>query len=185
MEQAELFKYVVRLLEDLGITYMVVGSLASGAYGEPRLTHDIDIVLDAKPQDIEALCAQFPPDQFYVSREAAIQAVSQGGQFNIIHPASGNKIDFMTPPSNPWGFQQLLGRKKMRILPDQEGYTARPEDIIISKMIYYREGGSEKHMRDITGILKVSPESVDEVYINEWAEKLGLIEIWKAIVKRI
>ena len=62
---------------------------------------------------------------------------------------------------------------------------ARPEDIIISKMLYYKQGGSEKHMRDITGILKVSGEEVDRAYVERWAEELGLKEIWEAIQKRL
>ena len=69
----------------------------------------------------------------------------------------------------------------MVILPDMEGYTARPEDVILAKMQYYREGGSEKHLRDITGILKVSGEDVDRAYVNKWAEQLNLKEIWDAI----
>ena len=73
----------------------------------------------------------------------------------------------------------------MRILPDTEGYTASPEDIIISKMKYYRQGGSEKHLRDITGIVKVSGKDVDFKYIANWAEKLELSEIWEAILRRV
>ena len=73
----------------------------------------------------------------------------------------------------------------MRLLPDREGFTARPEDLILSKMLYYQEGGSEKHLRDITGMFKVSGDQIDRAYIRDWADRLGLLDIWLAIEKRL
>jgi hypothetical protein len=185
VEQVDLLRYVVEVLEERGITYMVVGCFASGAYGEPRLTQDIDIVVDLRPDQVEPLCAAFPEEDYYVSREAALNAVVRREQFNIIHPASGNRIDLIIARKDAWGQAQLSRRQRMRVFPDRDVYFARPEDIIISKMAYYREGGSEKHLRDITGIMKVSGEEVDTAYIRQWAEKLGLTEIWQAIVRRL
>ena len=185
MEQAELLRRVLEVLEEMKITYMVVGSIASGAYGEPRLTQDIDVVVSLKADDTGPLARAFPSPDYYVSLEAVKDAIARGGQFNVIHPDSGNKIDFIIARNDPWGRQQLHRRQRVRILPDTEGYTARPEDIIIGKMQYYREGGSEKHLRDITGILKVSGEKVDCKYIVDWAQKLGLSEIWQAICRRL
>src|SRR5437868_1368439 len=95
MEQPDLLKYALDVLDAQGVTYMLVGSLASGVFGEGRLTNDIDIVVDLRPQQVEPLCGAFPAPDFYVSVAAARDAVSRGGQFNVIHPASGNKIDFM------------------------------------------------------------------------------------------
>ena len=76
-------------------------------------------------------------------------------------------------------------RQKVRILPDRDGYVARPEDIILGKMQYYRQGGAEKHLRDIAGILKVLDENVDRAYVARWSEKLGLTKIWNAILRRL
>src|ERR1035438_4843340 len=102
---------------------MLVGSVASGVYGEPRLTLDIDIVIDPADQDIARLCAAFDPDEFYISLDAARQALRQpGGQFNVIHPASGNKIDFMIARHDPWGQQQMARRHRTQILPSRQGY---------------------------------------------------------------
>ena len=164
---------------------MLVGSLASGAYGEPRFTQDIDIVVELQADDAAGLCEAFPAPDYYVSLDAAMQAARDGGQFNVIHPASGNKIDFMIAREDPWGKIQMSRRRCVRVLPDLDGYTAAREDIILSKMAYYREGGSEKHMRDITGILRVSGEQVDQAYVAQWAEKLGLTEIWQAVLRRL
>ncbi|HWE94836.1 MAG TPA: hypothetical protein VG269_12800 [Tepidisphaeraceae bacterium] len=186
MEQTDLLRFTIEVLERLGITYMIVGSYASGAYGEPRLTQEIDIVVDLELPQIAQLCSAFPPGDFYVSLEAALQAARQpGAQFNVLHPSSGNKIDFMIARRDAWGVGQLSRRQRTQLLPGREGYAARPEDIIIAKMLYYQEGGSEKHLRDIAGILKVSGDIVDRKYVDEWAERLSLADIWRAILNRI
>jgi len=185
VEQSDLLRYVIEALEKLGMPYMIVGSFASGIYGEPRLTQDIDIVIDAGPEEMGKLCAEFPGKDFYVSLEAALDAARRRSQFNVLHPASGTKVDFMVARRDPWGKSQVARRQSVRILPDREGYVARPEDIIISKMLYYKQGGSEKHLRDITGILKESSDEVDRAYVERWTEELGLKEIWGAILQRL
>ncbi len=186
MDQRELLAFSIEVLERIGIPYMIVGSIASGAYGEPRLTQDIDIVIVPGLDQVRGLCAAFPTDDFYVSVEAALQASkTPGAQFNVLHPESGNKIDFMIARSDNWGKEQISRRQRIQMLPGHEAFAARPEDIIISKMLYYQEGGSEKHARDIGGILKISNELVDRNYVARWAESLGLADIWKAILARV
>ncbi len=185
MEQTDLLRYVVHSLEELGIPYMLVGSFASGVYGEPRMTQDIDFVVDLAADKVKGLCSLFPQNDFYISEATVLAAVKSRGQFNVIHPASGNKIDFMVARNDAWGRSQIERRQRVRLLPEVDGYTARPEDVILSKMDYYREGGSEKHMRDITGMLRVSSELIDRGYIQTWAQRLGLLEIWNAILQRL
>jgi hypothetical protein len=164
---------------------MLVGSLASGVYGEPRLTQDIDFVINPTAAQIDLICQSFPSDEFYVSSDAARQALASHGQFNVIDPSSGNKIDFMIARSDAWGHEQLARRQRMRLLPDREGFAARPEDVILSKMLYYEEGGSEKHLRDITAMLKTSGHLIDHEYVRKWADQLGVIKIWDAILARL
>ncbi len=185
MDQIDLLRQLVGVLDRLDIPYMVVGSLASAAYGEPRMTQDIDVVVDLKELQVPGLCHAFSSDEFYVSEPAALEAVRSKGQFNIIHPTSGNKIDLLIVPTSAWGQAEMSRRQRMRILPDLEGYCARPEDVILGKMEYYREGGSEKHLRDITGIMKVSADMVDRQYVSQWAQQMGLADIWLAILQRL
>lgn len=185
MDQLDLLRHLIAALDRLDVPYMVVGSLASAAYGEPRMTQDIDVVIDLEERQIAALCRAFASDEFYVSEQAALDAVRHNSQFNIIHPASGNKIDLMIVPAGAWGQAEISRRQRTRLLPDLEGYCARPEDVILGKMQYYREGGSEKHLRDIAGILKVSGDQVDRQYVARWAEQMGLAEIWQAVLKRL
>ncbi len=87
--------------------------------------------------------------------------------------------------STPFSQTEFARRNRCEVFPDQDAYFASPEDVIIKKMEYYKEGGSEKHLRDITGILKVSGESVDRGYITDWAKRLDLSEIWNAILERL
>jgi hypothetical protein len=185
LEQAELLRHVVEVLEQQGITYLLVGSLASGVYGHPRLTHDIDVVVELRQDQVTGLCAAFPAADYYVSEKAAHEAVAGGGQFNVIHPASGNKIDFMIARQDGWGRSQISRRRQEQILPGRPGYTAAPEDVIIGKLWYYREGGSEKHLRDIAAMLQVSGDEIDKAYIDHWARELGFTEAWQAILDRL
>jgi hypothetical protein len=90
VEQDDVLRLTADRLEQLDIPYMLVGSLASGVYGEPRLTQDIDFVVSPSPAQLDALCAAFPDEDFYVSREAAHAAPRDGRQFNVLHPDSGN-----------------------------------------------------------------------------------------------
>jgi hypothetical protein len=185
MEQLELLRKAVETLEDLHVAYVLVGSMASGAYGEPRMTRDIDLVADLRAEHVPLLCAAFPAAEYYVSKDAAMEAVLRRGQFNIIHASSANKIDFMIPRRGPWEEQQLARGRRLRIFPDRECSVAAPEDVIIAKMRYYRDGGSEKHLRDIAGILKVSGQLVERDYVERWAVELDLQVIWRKILGKI
>jgi len=139
MKQDEVLRYAVEVLERLQIQYMVVGSFASGAYGDPRFTQDIDIVVNLKPTQVGPLCAAFSSDQFYLSIEAAMQASrNPGSQFNVIHPESGNKIDFMIARTDAWGLEQISRRWRIRLLPDREAYAARAEDSSSQKCFIMR-----------------------------------------------
>ena len=185
MELFDLLKKIVKTFEKLNIPYLVTGSVASMAYGEPRLTNDIDIVAGIEDRHIVGLLEDFPVDEFYISESMIKDAIRRHGQFNIIHPSSGLKIDVIIKKNSSFDNSRFL--RKKRLLPSElyEADFAAPEDVIIKKMEYYREGGSEKHLRDIAGILKISSESVDLKYISEWANRLGLTGIWIIIQKRV
>ena len=185
MDQPELLRYAIRVLEAQGVAYMVVGSFASMAYGEPRVTHDIDIVVQLDAGQADRLCEAFPAPEFYGSTAAAREAVAARGQFNVIHPASGNKIDFMIARDDPWGRSQLARRNRKLILADQETFIAAVEDVILGKLWYYQEGGSEKHLRDIAGIVQVSGDRLDRDYIEKWAKQLGFDEPWRMVLTRL
>lgn len=185
MDQPEILRYAIDVLDEQRVPYMLVGSLASSVYGDARLTNDIDLVVDLRVGQVDDLCRAFPAPEYYVSMKAASDAVVRGGQFNVIHPTSGNKIDFMVARRDAWGQTQLSRRRQEILLPGLRGYVAAPEDVIIAKMIYYKEGESEKHLRDIASMLRISSAEIDREYVTRWAKELGLTEIWQAILTRV
>jgi hypothetical protein len=181
----ELLQKVVGVFERLGIPYLITGSVAAMAFGEPRLTNDIDIVAAIDEKDVDDLVCSFPADEFYISEEMVREAIRCQGQFNIIHSTSGTKVDVIMKQETP--FDNSRFERLHRIFP-AESYQANfaaPEDVIIKKMEYYKAGGSEKHLRDIAGILKISGEIVDWDYITEWAKRLKLTEVWDAVREKL
>ena len=113
------------------------------------------------------------------------EAIQLHGQFNIIHPASGLKVDVIIKQNTPFDSSRFRRVQQIHPAESYQANFAAPEDVIIKKMEYYRDGGSEKHLRDIAGILKISGELVDRDYITDWAQRLGLNEIWDAVQKRV
>lgn len=182
MEQVDVLRHAIRVLEGLGVPYMLVGSFASTVYGEPRFTQDIDIVLALPANLIVPFCDSFPVSEFNLSSDDVADAVRNRFQFNVLHPASGNKIDFFIARSDEWGREQLRRRQRVAILNDLDAFAAAPEDVIIGKLWYHAEGGSDKHLRDIASMLKISGESIDRTYVTHWAKQLGLEETWRAIL---
>lgn len=182
MTQEELLRYLVEALEDLNIPYAVVGSIASIAYGEPRTTVDIDVVVDVAPEDVENLKTRFPDPPFHLDEESARRAIKARSQFNVIHPKSGFKID-LHPTDDRIARSQIRRSRKIEVGPDLRPRFSPPEEIIIKKMEYFREGGSDKHLRDIASMISVSGDHIDQRLVEEWAERLDLIEIWSAIVQ--
>jgi hypothetical protein len=185
MELYELLAQVVDTFKRLGIPYLVTGSVASMAYGEPRLTNDIDVVAGVRDEHVPGLLVAFPADAYYLSPEAIQEAIGTQGQFNIIHPGSGLKVDVIIRKETPFDRSRFARARAIRLADSYEAAFASAEGVIIKKMEHYREGGSDKHLRDITGMLKVSGQEIDEVYIVEWVERLGLQPIWDMIKRRI
>jgi hypothetical protein len=185
MEQSELLRLLVETFERLGIAYQVTGSQATIAHGEPRFTIDIDVVADLRVEQMEGFAASFPAPAFYLSIDAMREAIRQRRQFNVIHPASGQKIDVIIPPASDSSRSQ---RQRSVRLPVAGGYEAdfiSPEDVILRKMESYAEGGSEKHLRDIAGVLKIQAEKIDRAYIGDWATRLGVADIWQVVQQRV
>ena len=181
MDQTELLRHVVEAMDALGIAYMIVGSQASIYYGEPRFTQDIDVVADIEAGHVPGLLGRFPAGEFYVSEDAVREAIRTRGQFNIIHPAVGLKIDVMVKKDSPYDRVQFDRRQRKTIAGNLDAYLARPEDVILYKMLYFSEGGSDRHLRDILGMLRIPGTAIDRGYVTEWAARLGLAAIWEPL----
>lgn len=148
------FTYVVDVLERLDIPYMVVGGLAAIFYGEPRLTLDVDIVVDMKWRHIAPFIKAFPIPDYYVSEEGIRDSLQRRYPFNVIQPTTGAKVDLVPLPRDV--FTRLAFRRRQRLEYDEFGRSATfitPEDIILAKLIAFRKTGSDKHLRDARGVL--------------------------------
>jgi hypothetical protein len=182
--QTDLLRHALDVLEANAVPHMVVGSFASSSYGEYRFTNDIDIVVALTERHLPAFLAAFPDSEYYVSPDAVRHAIRQSFQFNILHTASGAKIDFILSRDDEWGRAQMARRQRILLLPYRAGYAAAPEDVILAKLWYFQEGKSDKHLRDITGMLRRSADRIDRADVEVWARKLGLEEAWAAVLQR-
>lgn len=184
MAPSELLGQFVSVLERLNLRYLITGSMATIAYGEPRFTNDVDIVVALPPEHVEAFCASFPEEEFYCYPEAVARAVEERSQFNIIHFESGLKFDVIVPDDGEFDRSRLSRGVRMPAAPGFDAWFASPEDVILKKLEFYREGGSEKHIRDIVGVLKLDPGRIDRAYLGEWVSRLGLDGIWNDVLAR-
>ncbi len=183
MPEADLIELFVAPLERLGIRHLITGSVAATLYGEPRATHDIDLVVVLTAADGEHLASAFPSASFYTppAEVIAIEAGREGrGHFNVIHFESGLKADFFLAGRDPlheWAFRHAreysIGGLRVRLAP--------PEYVIVRKLEFYREGGSEKHLRDIRSMLALSADLVDRAALADWIRRLGLDAPWFAV----
>lgn len=185
MEQHDLLLFLVECLEKLKIPYLITGSIASMAYGEPRFTNDIDIVADLKRSHLDKFKSCFPENDFYLEVDSIKKALDLRQQFNIIHPSSGLKVDVIVSKRDVFDRTRFGRINKLKISESKSANFASPEDVIIKKMEYYQKGGSDKHLRDIASMLKISGQDIDPAYISVWAEKFDLLLIWESIQKRV
>jgi hypothetical protein len=182
LQAADLLRYLVSVLEDLDLPYALVGSIASMAYGEPRATLAIDVVVPLDSTDIERPKTRFPSDEFYLDVEAAGGAVAEGSQFNILHPSSGLKIDVFVEGDEVERVQ-IEDRRRLPALPGLTAAFSPPEELILKKLLYYRDGGSEKHLRDVKAMLEISGDAIDVDRVERGVEGMDLREIWPLVYR--
>ncbi len=185
MEQSDLLEKLARAFETLGIPYLITGSMATIAYGEPRFTNDIDVVARISIHQISAVRASFPEPDYYCSFQAVEQAIRHSSQFNILHLRSGLKIDVILATDSEFDQSRLSRGVQLPAGPRFKAVFASPEDVILKKLEYFRLGGSEKHLRDIVGVLKIRSASIDHQYLQGWIARLGLQAEWQTIEHRL
>lgn len=182
MQGPDLVEPFVRRFEAIGVPYMVTGSTAGILYGEPRMTNDVDVVVALARSHVEALVAAFPIDEFYCPPDDVIAIEiqrRQRGHFNLIHHATGFKADIYLAfdELHRWALAHVrtldLGGLTIRVAPI--------EYVIVRKLEYYREGGSDKHLRDIRGMLEVSAEAIDRAQLDRLIAERALAPQWQRV----
>jgi len=180
MQENSIFFIFTSRLNNLNIRYMITGSVASIVYGEPRMTHDIDLVMELESEDTERFEEAFPIETFYCPPTEIIKVElgrSFRGHFNLIHHETGFKADVYLRGRDPLHEWALNNRKKIEF----EGeyiWVAPIEYVILRKLDYYKEGKSEKHIRDIRGMLSISSDDIDFDELKKRVESLGLSQEW-------
>lgn len=184
MAEPSRFLVFTRRLEALGARYMVTGSVAAIAYSAPRFTYDIDIVVVLDRAQIARLPEIFPDAEFYLPPLEAIaaEAREQRGHFNIIHHETGFKADIYLAGGDPLHIWALARARRLDVAGEPL-VVAPPEYVIVRKLEFYREGGSQKHLGDIRSMLDTSPDAIDRAELERMIAGRGLQDVWKEIRK--
>jgi hypothetical protein len=175
---ADVLRTITELLEEAQIPYMVVGSFASMVHGEPRTTHDLDIVIDPSTQGLDLFLASIDMDAFYVDPDVARDSLRRRSMFNVIDMNSAWKIDLVIRKDRPFSTEELKRRTPQRIV-DVDVPTASAEDTIIAKLEWAKSGSSGRQVADVAGILRVRGESLDRAYLEKWIDELDVRAEWE------
>jgi len=191
--ELDLYFQVLQTLETLKIDYVIIGAFAGVSYGVTRTTFDIDIVVDLQDSQVDSLVAAFPPPRYYADPFQIRDSIKWGILFNIIDSSAGRKVDLIPLSMQP-GYWFALNNRIRRTIPAStasvvEAWFARPEDVIIGKLMAWSDGHSFKHELDIRDMLIAvqlgdDPEiasTFDVDYINDWAKELGaeVQQLWE------
>jgi hypothetical protein len=177
MLQPDLLSIFIQPLEKSGIDYFITGSIASTLFGEPRLTHDIDLVISLNIPEIPKFIALFNEADFYCPPEEVIHielSRKRFAHFNLIHHDTGYKADiypFTGDPLHSWGFQH---RQRLDFDDNLKMWVAPPEYVIIRKLQYFRDGGSDKHLSDISKMLQSELLEIDYETLRDFIRMYSL-----------
>lgn len=181
----EFTRSIIELLESQNIRYAIGGSVASSAYGKYRLTNDVDISVVLEKEQFEPLVKAIEALGYYVTWDSILDAMIWHTPFNVIDAKSNLKVDFFLVEPTPLE-QSILARAR-RVMLDESNQTSAmlysPEDVIIYKLKYFKEGQMPKHPSDILAMLEAREDKLDLDYIAAWAEQSGTLEIWNEILE--
>jgi hypothetical protein len=179
----DLLLRVARALDAHDVPYMLTGSLASSMYGVPRSTNDIDIVVAPSLEQLLPLVQLLQRMGLTVAPEAAVEALRNRSQFNVIDFPHGLKVDLIMRKDRNFSLTEF----DRRVAHEIEGMRltiATPEDVLLAKLEWAKMGESERQLVDAAGIVEMQRQTLDFAYIDEWVRKLGLEEQWRSVRQR-
>lgn len=177
-----LLHLVAEKLEELKIPYVVTGGIAVSYWGLPRTTHDIDIIIEIDSSKTNEILKAFKKE-FYISREGIEGMLEHNISFNIIHNESGFKIDFWPIDKKDSHKIAEFKRASKENVFGKKISMITPEDLIITKLQWFKDSDSSRHLEDIKSIFKISKVDLD--YVKNWAEKQGTMEIFNKIISAV
>jgi hypothetical protein len=179
-EMAAAITPVIAILDQLGVPYLVGGSVASGVHGEARGTRDVDIVADLRLEHVTSFLEALG-DDFYADENAIRAAIGGRSSFNLIHIPAMLKVDIFILKQTPYSQMQISRRipQVLTIAGDTQAHVATAEDTVLSKLDWYRLGGeiSDRQWNDILGVLKTQRERLDRAYLLKWAREIGVADL--------
>ncbi len=182
MQDLNLFALYIDILGKYQIPYFVTGSVASIVYGDPRVTHDIDLVINLNNVNIDIFLKAFPSDQFYCPPEEVIRTEmnrSARGHFNLIHHETAFKADIYLMCNSELQLWAMQNSKQIYFAGSKIN-IAPPEYVIIKKLEFYKEGNVQKHLSDIKSMLTNSSDLIDYSFLNKLINERGFSSEWEA-----
>lgn len=164
---------VAQRFEALGTPYMLTGSMAANVYAAPRMTRDLDLVVEIAPETLELLPEAFPATDYYLSPEAATEAVASTSCFNLIHLATMVKIDIMVRKSTQYRMLEF-SRRQLHDIEGHRIWVVAKEDLILSKLDWARDSLADRQLADVRNLLATG---CDQAYLQTWAKNLQLTDI--------
>lgn len=178
MLQPKLLNSLLAVLNENHIDYMVTGSIVSSLQGEPRATHDVDIVVNIRTSAIPALIAAFPPPQYYLDAESIKEAIEHKSMFNLLDTNEGDKIDFWILTNEPFDTSRFERKYEENVFGFKMKIS-KPEDTILAKLRWAKlSGGSEKQFTDAIRVYEVQYGKLDLNYLQNWVNQLQVNELW-------
>lgn len=166
-DELEVLRVVSERLESLGLRYMLTGSFAMAFYTTPRMTRDLDLVVELAQADVSPLVAAFSPD-FYVDEDVARDAVRHAKLFNLMHLGTGLKVDVIVRKDLP--FRRLeFERRRQVTVGNTSLWVVSREDLILSKLVWMKAADSELQRRDVQALWHAD---LDLAYLRRWAGEL-------------
>ncbi len=184
MSQQALLIRVLAALEAAGIASMVTGSLASSLQGEPRATHDIDLVIAVAPDDVERLVGALAAPDLYLDERAVRAAVRQQTIFNLVQSRTGDKVDFWPLTDEPFDRSRFARRWRVDALGTRFDVSSAEDTILMKLRWARRSGGSEKQLTDALRVYELQAARLDHAYLCEWAARLGVRDLLDELMGR-
>lgn len=175
-EELEVIREVTQRLEEAKIPYVISGSIAANYYTMPRMTRDIDIVVEMKACDVERFSRLFR-DDFFIDQDMVADEVRKRGMFNLIHTKYVMKIDFILRKDSPWQEEAFKRRKKITV-GNAPVWLISPEDLILAKLLWAKDSLSELQLKDVGNLLK-TVGSLDRIYLDQWLKVLELGSVYQ------
>lgn len=181
MSQSELLTKLIATLNAADIPYMLTGSIVSSIQGEPRATHDIDVIVMIRTEDIPKLMAVFALPAFLLDQDTIRDAIDNRTMFNLIDTFEGDKVDFWVLTSDPFDSSRFRRKSPIELL-GLRTFISTPEDTILAKLLWSKlSGGSEKQFGDALRVYEVQFLKLDLCYLEEWISELQLEEYWQRL----